>query len=142
MTLEARLVLNMSFFMPFTLLTDKIKDRLHLWKNIQLLKLYVLKQKIKNKETMANKFLKMLKDLAVNTLQVLPITGPIATFIKGKQNNKELMDPRNPVNNVTSSVFGPWELYRLLIGLAVAYTLIKGLMTIPEIEFVLGVLNP
>lgn len=74
---------------------------------------------------------KLLKGLAIKALHVAPITGTIISVF-------ERDTPKSPKGKLN---FEAWDIYKLIIGLAVGYVLYRGLLGMDEINFVLSLMG-
>ena len=75
---------------------------------------------------------KLVNGLFREGLQTLPVVGTVVSVFKKDTNT-------SPKGKITG--FELPEIYRILIGIGVGYVLVKGLLTINEIQFILELIN-
>lgn len=73
----------------------------------------------------------ILKGLARETLQTLPVVGTIVTNIK--TDTKE--NPKGKVN------LDKWDIYRIILGVGAAYLLYKGALDTKQIKFLIEIIG-
>ena len=71
---------------------------------------------------------KIVKGLVREGLQTLPVIGTVITNLKTDT-------PENPKGKLNLEA---WDIYRLVIGLAVGFVLYKGLLNMEQIDFILA----
>ena len=74
---------------------------------------------------------KLVKGLVREGLQTLPVVGTLVTAFKEETTE-------NPKGAVKLS---KWHIYRLLIGVASGYFLMKGVLTSKQIDFILSIIG-
>jgi len=74
---------------------------------------------------------KVLLPVLRETIQTLPIVGTIVTNFKSNT-------PTKPSGKVELS---KWDVYRLVVGVGIAYVLIKGLLTQEQVAFILELIG-
>ena len=77
------------------------------------------------------RFAKIMSGLVRESLQTIPFVGTLVTNFKQD-------DPDNPKGKIKLTW---WDIYRLALGLGIAYALIKGLLTQDQIVFILNLLG-
>lgn len=68
----------------------------------------------------------LLRGLLREGLQTLPVVGTIVTNFKTDDKN-------NPKGKVSLS---KWDVYRLILGIGIAYLLYRGALTMDQIQFI------
>lgn len=69
--------------------------------------------------------------LVRETAQTVPFLGTIVTNFKTDT-------IENPAGKIKLS---KWDIYRLLIGLAIGYVLYKGILSLEQVEFIMTIIN-
>lgn len=83
------------------------------------------------KKLLKTKVGKLISGLVREGLQTLPVVGTVVTAFK--EDTKE-----NPQGEIKLS---KWHLYRLAIGLIIAFFLSKGILNEDQIELIVGVIG-